>query len=164
MKTQQGKYKIKNRTKYSGDPDNVVYRSMWERHCFKWCDESSDIVEWSSEEVVIPYYYEVDKKYHRYFVDLKIKTKSGKVTLIEIKPDVQTRAPVFPGKKTKRYITEGLSYVKNMNKWEAAQSYSKDRGWTFEIWTEKTLQSMGIIPKAPRPLKPLKPIKKLKKI
>jgi len=57
-----GRYKVKNRTKYKGDVDNVIFRSMWERHCFKWCDDNPEVVKWSSEETVIPYFYEVDKK------------------------------------------------------------------------------------------------------
>ena len=78
-----GRYKVKNRSKYKGDPDKVVFRSMWERHCFKWCDNNPEVKGWSSEETVIPYFYEVDKKYHRYFMDLKIIYKSGKTTLVE---------------------------------------------------------------------------------
>lgn len=158
--TYKGKYKIKNIKKYKGDYTNVIYRSMWERHCFKWCDESADVIEWSSEEVVVPYFYEVDKKYHRYFIDLKIKLKSGKIILVEIKPDVQTKPPRYPGRKTKRYISEGMSYVKNQNKWKAATSFAKDRGWEFQIWTEHTLEKMGIKPK---PLKKLPSFKKKKK-
>jgi|TARA_B100000035_G_scaffold314327_1_gene330305 hypothetical protein len=156
----KGKYKVKNMKKYQGDPLNVIYRSMWERHCFKWCDENSNIVQWSSEEIVVPYYYEIDKKYHRYFIDLKVKFKDGKVFLIEIKPDKETKPPKYPGRQTKRYITEGMTYVKNMNKWEAAHNFAKDRGWEFHIWTEHTLEKMGIKPKA---LKPLAPYKKKKK-
>jgi len=159
--TYSGKYRPKNPHKYKGDSTNIVYRSMWERYCFRWCDESDDVVEWSSEEVVIPYYYEVDKKYHRYFMDLKIKHRNGKTYLIEIKPDSQTKPPKFPGKKTKRYITEGLTYVKNQNKWKAATEFANDRGWEFQIWTEHTLESMGIKPK---PLKKLKPYAGKKKI
>lgn len=161
MKTYKGKYKVRNPKKYQGDFTKVVYRSMWERHCFKWADESSDVIEWSSEEVVVPYFFEVDKKYHRYFVDMKVKYRNGKVVLIEIKPDKQTRPPKYPGKKTKRYLTEGIEYVKNQNKWKAAIEYSKDRGWEFQIWTEHTLESMGIKPKTPKPIKPLKKLKRL---
>lgn len=72
-----GKYKVKNRSKYKGDADKVVFRSLWERNAFKWCDDNKDISGWSSEEVVIPYFYEVDKKYHRYFMDLKITYANG---------------------------------------------------------------------------------------
>ena len=67
-----GRYIVKNKKKYKGDFDKVVYRSLWEKHVFKWCDDNPKVKEWSSEEIVVPYYYEVDKKYHRYFVDLKI--------------------------------------------------------------------------------------------
>lgn len=162
-----GKFKVTNRQKYKGDPSNIVYRSMWEKHCFKWCDTSVDVAEWGSEEIVVPYYYDVDKKYHRYFVDLKIKMSNGTVYLIEIKPDKETRPP--EGKrKTRQYVSEGLTYIKNMNKWEAATSYAKDRGWKFEIWTENTLRNMGIMPKAQpgklKPLKPLAPYKRRKSI
>lgn len=159
-----GKYKPKNPKKYNGDPTNIVYRSMWEKYAFKWCDMNPDILSWSSEEVVIPYFYDIDKRYHRYFVDLKIKFKNGHTVLIEIKPDKETKQPKFPGKKTKKYINESLTYVKNMNKWKAAEEYANDRGWQFEIWTENTLESMGIKPKATKPLKPFKSKKSKKKL
>lgn len=162
MKTYSGKYKVKNRTKYKGDPDNVVFRSMWERNAFAWCDDNSEIKEWSSEEVVIPYYYDIDKRYHRYFMDLKITFKSGKTLLVEIKPEKETQPPKRPD-KSRRYINEAMTYVKNQNKWQAASEFAKDRNWSFEIWTEKTLQNMGILPKQLKPLKPLKPYKKPKK-
>tara|TARA_B110000977_G_C11048605_1_gene481498 strand:- start:1397 stop:1885 length:489 start_codon:yes stop_codon:yes gene_type:complete len=158
-----GKYTVKNPKKYQGDYTKVIYRSMWEKWCFKWCDENSEIKTWSSEEVVVPYFYDVDKKYHRYFVDLKVTYKSGKTVLIEIKPDKETKAPAYPGKKTRRYINEGLTYVKNLNKWKAAQRFAKDRNWEFVIWTENTLESMGIKPKSTKPLKPYKRKKKVKK-
>lgn len=154
-----GRYKVKNRSKYSGDPDNVIFRSLWERNAFKWCDESSQIIKWSSEEIVVPYLYEVDKRYHRYFVDLKLTFKDGRTVLVEIKPDKETRPPKRPD-KSKRYINEALTYVKNQNKWKAAKSYAHDRGWEFQIWTENSLEQMGINPKTIKPLKPLKPYKK----
>lgn len=153
-----GRYKVKNRNKYKGDADNVVFRSLWERNAFKWCDENSMVKHWVSEEVVIPYLWEVDKKYHRYFMDLKITFTSGKTILVEIKPDKETKPPDFKGRKTKKYINEGMTYIKNMNKWSAAQNYAADRGWGFEIWTEHKLEAMGILPK---PKKKFKPIKKL---
>lgn len=154
-----GRYKPKNPKKYKGDYTNVIYRSLWEKHAFKWCDTNANVVEWSSEEVVIPYLYEVDRKYHRYFMDLKIKMKDGKVFLVEIKPDAQTRPPTGQ-RRTKRYISESLTYVKNMNKWTTAQEYAKDRGWHFVIWTEKNEPLKSIIPKSTKQLKPFKRRKK----
>lgn len=162
MKTYSGKYKVKNRKKYKGDVDNVVFRSMWERNAFAWCDGNSDVKEWSSEEVVIPYFYEVDKRYHRYFMDLKITFQNGRTVLVEIKPAKETKPPKRPD-KSKRYLNEAMTYVKNQNKWVAASKFAKDRGWEFEIWTEHKLEAMGINPKKIKPLKPLKPYKKPKK-
>jgi len=153
-----GRYKVININKYKGDFTKVVYRSLWEKYVFQWCDNNTNVKEWSSEEVVIPYYYDVDKKYHRYFVDLKIVTKE-KTMLVEIKPAKETEPPIGE-KRTKKYINEGLTYIKNMNKWEAANEYAKDRGWEFQIWTEKTLQEMSLLPK-PMPGKIKKPLKKL---
>jgi len=155
-----GKYKVKHRSKYKGDPDNVVFRSKWEYYCFEWCDLNSNVEHWGSEEVIIPYRWDVDKKMHRYFMDLKITFKEGKTILVEIKPEKETKPPKNPD-KSRRYITEATTYVKNMNKWSAAQQFALDRGWEFQIWTEKTLEAMGIMSKASKMgLKPLKPIKK----
>ena len=155
-----GRYQVKNPKKYKGDFTNVVYRSLWERNVFRWCDDNPKVKNWSSEEIVVPYYYEVDKKYHKYFVDLKI-VMEDKTLLVEIKPEKETVPPTGQ-RRTKQYINESLTYVKNMNKWEAANEYAKDRGWEFQIWTEETLYSMKILKKL-KPLKPLKPYRKKRK-
>lgn len=132
---------------------------MWERHCFKWCDNSTSVKKWSSEEVVVPYLYEVDKKVHRYYVDLKIVFENKKTLLVEIKPQNQT-VPPKGKRKTKRFLNEAYNYVKNVNKWSAAKEYAEDRGWAFEIWTEKELTEMGILPKRYPKSKKLPPKKK----
>lgn len=137
------KYIPVNPQKYSGDLSNIIMRSSWETRFAKWCDMNPSIVRWSSEETVIPYVCPTDNKLHRYFIDFKIKVqqKDGNVRtyLIEIKPLKQTAPPVFPGRRTKRYLTESYSFIKNQAKWEAATNYAKDRGWEFKILTEKEL-------------------------
>ena len=159
-----GKYKVRNLKKYKGDPSKVTYRSHWEKECFLWCERNPTVKHWSSEETVVPYYWDVDKRMHRYFVDLKITFEAGNTILVEIKPEKETELPKNPN-KSKRYIGEAMTYVKNMNKWEAANEYAKDRGWEFQIWTEKTLKSMGILKefKKTKKLKPLKPFPKKSK-
>ena len=156
-----GRYRVKNISKYQGDPDKVVYRSSWEKAFFMWFDSNPNISKWSSEETVVPYKWDIDKRMHRYFVDLKITFNDGKTILVEIKPEKETAPPKRPD-KSKRYINEAMTYVKNMNKWEAANSFAKDRGWEFQVWTEETLYSMGILKKL-KPLKPLKPYRKKRK-
>lgn len=154
-----GKYRVKDRSKYSGDASSVVYRSLWEKSCMMYFDTSEQVRSWSSEEVVIPYLYDVDKRYHRYFMDFKVKWANGTVSLIEVKPFKETGPPVKVNVRNKRYMTEALTYVKNMNKWNAASEYAADRGWKFEIWTENELYDKGIMKK---PLKKLAPYKKKK--
>ena len=152
-----GYYKVKNIKKYKGDYTKVVYRSLWEKSVFSWCDSNPKVKSWSSEEVIVPYYYEADKRYHRYFPDLKIVFED-RTLLVEIKPEKETVPPTGP-KRTRKYINEGFTYIKNMNKWKAANEYCKDRGWEFQIWTEKTLQEMKLLTKpVPGKLKKLKPL------
>lgn len=143
MKFYRGKYKVKHPSKYEGDFNNVVYRSLWERQTFKWCDNNRDIIGWNSEQVVIPYRCKTDNKIHRYFVDLFVRTKDS-VYIIEIKPKKQTQPPKQPSRKTKRYLTEVMTYIKNESKWEAAKAFAYKHDMKFEIWTETTLRAMGI--------------------
>ena len=129
--------------KYDGDPTNIVMRSSWETRFASWCDRNSSVIKWSSEETVVPYRSPVDNKIHRYFVDFKIQTrdKTGKLStyLVEVKPSKQTKPPDYPGRKTKRYLTEASTFVVNQAKWKAADEYCKDRGWYFKIITEYEL-------------------------
>ena len=56
----------------------------------KYCDLNDSILEWGSEEVVIPYRSPLDNRIHRYFVDfyIKVEDMSGQIKkyLIEVKP------------------------------------------------------------------------------
>ena len=140
----KGKWRPKNRNKYEGDPTKIVYRSLWERQAFRWCDENKDIKQWSSESVVVPYRSQVDGKYHRYFVDLKITFNDGRTILVEIKPKRQTKPPKKKARTSRRYLKEVVSYGINTSKWKYAKEYAKDRGWEFQIWTEDTLKEKGI--------------------
>ena len=81
---------------------------------------------------------------HRYFMDLYVKFNDGKSYLIEIKPKKQTKPPKEPIRKSKKYIKEVMSYVKNQSKWEAAESYANQRNMKFQIWTEDTIKGLGI--------------------
>lgn len=144
MKTYKGKYRVKNIKKYEGNPSNCIFRSLWERQVFRWLDDHPKVVKWSSEEIIVPYRCKTDGKMHRYYTDLKIKMDNGKTYIIEIKPKAQVKEPKIRSRKTKKYINEVMTYVKNQSKWEAAREYCNDRGWEFAIWTEDTIKSFGI--------------------
>ena len=140
----KGRYTIKKPEKYAGDPTKVVYRSLWERNAFRWCENNPDVKLWNSEDVVVPYVYSVDKSLHRYYVDLLIQMKNGKTYLIEIKPKKETAPPKTPKRKSNRYINEQLTYIKNTDKWNAANKFAQHNGWKFQVWTEDTLKNLGI--------------------
>jgi hypothetical protein len=142
--TYRGKFRPKNIAKYHGDASSITYRSLWERQAFRWLDDNPDVLEWNSEEIVIPYRCKTDGKRHRYFIDLYVKFKTGQVFLIEIKPEKQTQEPKKPKRQSQKYLREVMTYAKNISKWEAAASYCDQRGWLFEIWTEKSLKKLGI--------------------
>jgi hypothetical protein len=139
-----GKFSPKNYSKYKGNPTKIEYRSSWELKFMNYCDMNSSILEWSSEEIIIPYFCPVQNKYRRYFVDFYIKVveKTGDIKkyLIEIKPKYQLSVPnQNPKKKTKRWITENTTYATNQAKWKAAKEYCEDRLMEFKILTEDDL-------------------------
>jgi len=145
MKYYKGTYRVRKPKKYKGDHKKVTYRSHWEKMAFKWCESNKDIEWWSSEELVIPYICQTDKRPHRYYVDLMIRWKDGRTECIEIKPAKQTEKPVMKrGKPKKKYLQEATTYIKNMSKWKAAAKYCKKRGWEFDIWTEDDLKGRGM--------------------
>ena len=129
----QGFFKPKNPNKYIGDPTNIVYRSGWEKKVMEWCDSNPNVLKWGSEEIVIPYMSPVDNRWHRYFVDFYVEAvgRDGGVRkmLLEVKPKAQTQEPNVQKRKTKRYITEVVTYGINQAKWKAAEEYCKDKGW-----------------------------------
>ena len=51
----KGKYRPSYPEKYRGDYTNIVYRSLWELKFMKYCDSNENILEWGSEEIVLPY-------------------------------------------------------------------------------------------------------------
>ena len=139
----KGPFRPKNPHKYKGDPTKIIYRSRWELMVMQRLDSHPDVIQWSSEEVVIPYVSPIDNRYHRYFMDfyMKRRNKEGKIEeiLIEVKPLAQTKPPTVQNKATRRYITEVQTWGVNSAKWAAAREYCKDRGWQFQIITEKEL-------------------------
>ena len=80
FKSYKGFFKPKNPSKYKGDPTNIIYRSSWEKQCMIYFDNKTEIYQWQSEELFIPYKHPITGKYHRYYPDFKVwsKTKDGK--------------------------------------------------------------------------------------
>ena len=139
----QGYFKPRNPGKYRGDPTNIIYRSSWELRLMSHFDEHQDVVWWNSEESAIPYRSPVDGRVHRYFPDfivhLKQKNGSFETVMIEVKPLAQTVEPKKQSTVSKKYLKEVFTWGVNSAKWSAAETYCKDRGWRFQILTEKDI-------------------------
>lgn len=138
-----GKFSPKNTNKYLGDPTNIWYRSLWERRVMVHLDNNQNVIEWSNEEIVIPYLSPVDNRWHRYFPDFFVRTRNRQglieAMIIEVKPKSQARPPKIQQRVTKRYITEVMTWGVNEAKWKAANEYCKDRNWKFVVVTEDDL-------------------------
>lgn len=139
----QGIYTPMNREKYLG-VGNPVYRSALERDFFLFFDKNLNVTAWASEGIVIPYYFSVDNKVHKYYVDLiaAIKDNNGSIQkyLIELKPHSQTLPPKQSNrKKSSTILYENLMYEKNQCKWKAASEYAAKKGMKFVVLTEKYL-------------------------
>ena len=138
-----GKFSPKNTNKYLGDPTNIWYRSLWERRVMVHLDENPSVIEWSNEEIVIPYLSPVDNRWHRYFPDffVRVKNRQGiqEAMILEVKPASQSVAPKRKSKVTQRYIREVVTWGVNEAKWKYAVEYCKDRNWKFRVITEKDL-------------------------
>lgn len=144
---EQGKFIPRNPEKYAGDVNNIVYRSSWEKRLMIWMDKNPSILKWVSEEIVIPYVSPLDQRVHRYFPDFVVlyqhRDGTKRKMVVEVKPHAQTIMPEKKTKTTKRYLNEVATYAVNQAKWEAAEKWCKERGFDFQVITEKMLFGNG---------------------
>ena len=106
-------------------------------------DLNENILEWSSEEIALPYKSPLDNRIHKYYPDFYVKERLSDGTIkkyiVEIKPKKQTVEPKVPKRKTKGYLYEVMEYAKNQAKWEVAEEWCADRGYEFKVLTENEL-------------------------
>ena len=137
----QGKFTLKFPKKYIGTR-TPTYRSSWEFHFMKFCDEHPSVEKWASESIRIPYRNPLTGKHTIYVPDFFIvyADKGGKkrVELIEVKPASQAYR-----EKVGRSRVNQASYIVNQAKWEAASAYCKQKGIIFRIVTEDDIFHTG---------------------
>lgn len=141
-KYKQGYYYPKNKDKFVGG-QYAIYRSGLELAYFKFLDENTKCLKWGSENFVVPYYFDIDKRWHKYYIDLVAVFKDkGQISkyLIEIKPERQTKKPALSNRKRRStLISEAVMYDKNQAKWAAADKFAKSQGFKFVVLTEKNI-------------------------
>ena len=139
--TYKGRYFPTNPKKYRGNPNQIIYRSLWERKVRVYCDKNDAIIEWGSEEVIVPYLSPMDGRIHRYFPDFYMKVRqadgSTKKFIIEVKPKSQCKQPVKnPKRRTTKWFNEVKTFAINQAKWKSAREFCEDKGMEFKIFTE----------------------------
>lgn len=106
----------------------MTYRSGWELAYFQYLDTQSDVAEFYSESIKIPYVSnQKTKKTRNYIPDLLVVYVDGSKKLIEIKP------------KSK------LDQAINVKKFNAARQWCTGLGTEFVIVTEVELKSLGLL-------------------
>lgn len=129
----QGFYKPVNKSKCL-NKTLPEYRSSLEMKFMRVLDTNENVVKWSSEMVIIPYFKESEQRWARYFVDFffEIKTDKGnKKYLIEIKPEKECSPPVIKNNSKKKPATilyEKVTWLNNKNKWDAAKKWCEQKG------------------------------------
>ena len=146
----QGEYKPLNSLKYKGKYP-IIYRSSWELRLCKFFDQNDNVIKWSSESVIVPYYNPITQRQHRYFPDFTVEYYDKEGTLIkemiEVKPEKDAaiaegrKAPPNRGKKqsTRSYMSQMATHVRNTAKWDAAKVTAAKLGYRFRVITEKDL-------------------------
>tara|TARA_B100000315_G_scaffold57494_1_gene51776 strand:+ start:109 stop:459 length:351 start_codon:yes stop_codon:yes gene_type:complete len=109
-----------------------------------YCDTNESVIEWGSEEVIIPYLSPWDGRIHRYFPDFYIKIKqhdgSIKKFIIEVKPKKQCSPPPSkPKRRTKKWFNEVETWGINEAKWKYATEWCNNNNMEFKILTEDHL-------------------------
>jgi Straboviridae/Kyanoviridae head completion nuclease len=136
----QGRYVLKNKAKYMGDVNNIIFRSSWELKLHESFDNNPNVLRWASEPIGIPYIKPTDHLVHKYYPDYYVeyigKDKILHKDIIEVKPYKQTIISRTKNRRSKLY--EDIQYAVNKAKWNACRQFCKKYGFSFRILTEKT--------------------------
>lgn len=145
-KYQQGFFTPTNPIKYKGNVNHIIYRSSWELSLMLKFDKHPNVLEWSSERVIVPYTSPLDGRTHRYYPDFLVKLlqtdNTIKTVMIEVKPEKEMSPPKTPKntkKPSKSFLYQATTYAVNQAKWKAAQSYCDAQGWKFQLMPERDI-------------------------
>lgn len=100
---------------------DVFYRSSYEKKAYEMLDADKNIISYQPEPFSIDY-HNAEGKTRRYRPDILVNKAKGKTTLIEVKPEWK--------------LKDALTILKL----DAGKNYAKQKGWRFEVWTEKKLK------------------------
>ena len=127
----------RNPHKYKGDVEKIFARSSWEVSVMKFFDQSRAVLEWKSEETVIPYISPEDNRIHEYWPDFLVTYVDEHGTthqeIVEVKPRHEADEKYAKSERSKAALEV------NEAKWKAARSFCEKYGLIFQIVTEDEL-------------------------
>jgi hypothetical protein len=127
--------------KYIGK-HNPKYRSGWEFTFMQFCDKNKNIIQWSSESIIIPYMHPLTGKRTNYIPDFLVvyENKHGqqRAEIVEIKPKKQSLIESRVASARDRAVV-----AVNHAKWASAMAFCKQNGLTFRVITEDDLFYQG---------------------
>jgi len=137
----QGIFTPTNPQKYIGK-HNPRYRSGWEFTFMQFCDNNKNVIQWSSESIIIPYIHPLTGKRTNYIPDFLVvyENKHGqqKAEIVEIKPKKQSLIESRVANARDRAVV-----AINHAKWASAMAFCKQNGLTFRVITEDDLFRNG---------------------
>lgn len=132
----QGQFRMTNPQKYVGKSAPYA-RSSWEVKVMQLFDTNSNILQWASEEVGIPYISPIDNRMHTYYPDFMVRyidaNNREHVELLEVKPNSQSTL------ETARSLADRQALAVNAAKWQAATQWCKSKGIRFRVITENEI-------------------------
>jgi len=130
----QGYVNKKYTTKLFNSTKNepIIYRSGLELQFIQFCENNPNIKRWASEPIAIKYNCRLDNKEHEYYPDYVLETIKGDKIIVEVKPYNQT---IKPSEIDSLWLKE--SWIKNCDKWKAANEFAHKNNAKFIIVTEK---------------------------
>ena len=146
----QGEYKPINASKYKGKWP-IYYRSSWEKRLCSFFDCNDNVIKWTSESIIVPYYNPITQRTHRYYPDFSVEyyDQDGVLIkeIIEVKPERDAAiaegraAPPARGKRqsVEAYMRQMATHVKNTQKWDAAKVIATKMGYKFRVVSEKDM-------------------------
>jgi len=139
-KFRQGIYTPINVDKYVGN-GTIRYRSGWELTFMMFLDNNSNILQWASESVSIPYRHPLTGKQSMYIPDFLVTYRGQNNTmvgeLIEIKPKKQSLI------ESKMSTRDRAIVAVNYAKWHQATKWAQRNGLTFRVINEDQIYHQG---------------------
>lgn len=136
----QGAYVPTHPEKYVGK-GVIRYRSGWEMTFMMFLDSNTNVLQWASEPLRIPYKHPFTGKMTHYVPDFLVtyrgKNNTVVAELIEIKPKKQSLI------ESKMSANERATVALNYHKWDAATKWAKRNGLSFRVINEDMIFHQG---------------------